>query len=457
VNTFNGTVPGLKKNIDGNQNYWSLTYFHFKMDVALEPKLESLTQIQGSGNAGAENDTVKDTHVNFDMTPPSLRKRNVINYTEETDSNSKTKNLTTSALDVKCGDFLHQTNKEWHLSDKIKLECEAEAVNDSKKAKKKSSVVKIYKCEICAKEFPKVGTLNRHIREVHNKDKNRSSQHCTCTTCGKNFSRSDRLTTHMRIHAGDMPYKCQYCDKCWMFKSELTKHLLKVHKIKEPKVMDPIRENKVIKVKVRPQVYICDICNRTFKINPALTRHKLEVHTGETPFECEICHAKYKFFNSLNQHMKRAHTGEKLYKCEVKSCSQIFHNQSTLNAHKETHWTFCEHCNKSFFNRENLTEHKNRVHKGEEKPSAKDKPFKCKICGKCFRILGKLKEHSKIHDQTPGQKMFGCEICVKCFRTRDCINAHRKRHTDKNYKCNECGKMFKLNTCLKKTHGSTQI
>lgn len=46
----------------------------------------------------------------------------------------------------------------------------------------------------------------------------------TCKKCHKQFSRSDNLRTHQRIHTGEMPYSCRFCGKAFRWKSALSNH-----------------------------------------------------------------------------------------------------------------------------------------------------------------------------------------------------------------------------------------
>lgn len=45
-----------------------------------------------------------------------------------------------------------------------------------------------------------------------------------CTQCEKRFHRQDALQTHMNIHLGLKPYKCDVCEKCFNAKQNMVRH-----------------------------------------------------------------------------------------------------------------------------------------------------------------------------------------------------------------------------------------
>jgi len=80
-----------------------------------------------------------------------------------------------------------------------------------------------------------------------------------CEFCGKEFKNMSNLTVHRRMHTGEKPYKCQYCDYACAQSSKLTRHM-KVHKI------------------------------------PA-----------GSGFKCQYCNCPYAVYSSLDRHIKKCH------------------------------------------------------------------------------------------------------------------------------------------------------
>lgn len=98
----------------------------------------------------------------------------------------------------------------------------------------------------------------------------------------------------------------------------------------------------------------------------------------------------------------------------------------------------CSVCGKGFKLRSGLQQH--------ERTHSSDRPYVCPDCGKLFRQPTHLQQHMRIHT---GEKPYDCTFCDKSFRQRTILNQHLRIHTgEKPYVCMECGKQFRQKAIL---------
>ena len=55
-----------------------------------------------------------------------------------------------------------------------------------------------------------------------------------CDVCGKVFAQQRHLDSHMLVHTGERPYKCDLCDSSYTLKSSLVRHTRKTHNPDKP-------------------------------------------------------------------------------------------------------------------------------------------------------------------------------------------------------------------------------
>lgn len=139
-------------------------------------------------------------------------------------------------------------------------------------------------CKICNEVF-----INRYKKKVHNVKVHGAKSKVTlvpCGACGKQYSRSWELKKHVRReHLMERNHKCQLCDKAFLLKSGLQKHMLVHSDAKD---------------------FACDGCDKRFKTKCALLVHRLS-HTNEKPFKCNICEQAFTQKVGLKGHMWSKH------------------------------------------------------------------------------------------------------------------------------------------------------
>ena len=141
-------------------------------------------------------------------------------------------------------------------------------------------------CCICQKKFLLKNNLLKHLRNVHKQGE--SNKHF-CPTCGKQFYYKDDLRNHIPVHNGEMSFKCpiESCDKAYSTLKALKKHKKLSHEVDVSSVT-------------------CNICQKKLSTKFKLKAHML-VHTSAKPFSCVHCNETFKEKRNVIKHIKLKH------------------------------------------------------------------------------------------------------------------------------------------------------
>ncbi|XP_068215451.1 uncharacterized protein [Palaemon carinicauda] len=110
-------------------------------------------------------------------------------------------------------------------------------------------------CSVCGKVFTRTDSLKSHMVRMHEEDGG-----LNCYICGKNFPSQGQLEMHVRVHTGERPFKCEYCQKGFIQKVHLRTHLRTMHNMHE--------------IQSTP----CRICNAMLDGRAGLRDHYSSVH-----------------------------------------------------------------------------------------------------------------------------------------------------------------------------------
>ena len=111
------------------------------------------------------------------------------------------------------------------------------------------------------------------------------------------------------------------------------------------------------------------------------------------------------------------------------------HGYSSLKQHllNTTRNHLCQICGRVFPFASHLNIHHNRVH-----PDLPPDAAKCKICGKTFSNLEKIKKHMHVHSD---ERKYVCTTCGKRYKTAGNLHQHKQQHLARKHVCG-CGDAF---------------
>ncbi|XP_052746277.1 zinc finger protein ZFP2 isoform X2 [Bicyclus anynana] len=156
--------------------------------------------------------------------------------------------------------------------------------------------VQTVECELCGTKLKGFKLYACHFTRLH-PDKQPSQQPTKtqpstpklflCHQCGKSFQNTTQLRDHIRSHNGERRYQCDTCDKRFVGKINLVKHM-------------QLHSN------TRHQ---CNMCGKTFSDKSNAKRHIL-THSADTrPYhKCDVCDKSFTTAQGRNEHVLHVHS-----------------------------------------------------------------------------------------------------------------------------------------------------
>jgi hypothetical protein len=243
-----------------------------------------------------------------------------------------------SIMFLVCNHCGKKFNKDWHLKQHMKYHDQANVSCDKcRKSFQNLAIFNIHlhhcgtiNCEVCQETLSKK-SLNRHMQTKHKGSEDVKCSHCTYTT-----ARKDSMNRHIKnTHEQRDLLKCPQCEFTCTGSDILNNHKRKHNGILSCKLCGKTfsrtdnLSTHVKKCEMKRKKLCCESCAKTFTKSTNLTRHIENVHNTITSdlgvFKldmnctikktllnsiCDVCGKDFKFPNKLKRHMQ-IHTNMK--------------------------------------------------------------------------------------------------------------------------------------------------
>ena len=164
----------------------------------------------------------------------------------------------------------------------------------------------VINCSLCKQIVPKLD-IRKHTAGHFSSEGSAN----ICNICDKHFLDKTKLKIHQRIHTGEKPFMCTFCDKTFATNGQVKKHEDNIH--------------------TKSNFRYCDKCGNSFASKRGLESHLEKMHGIRNRFQCTICPTYFMTEDGLKKHMST----NSCQNCNV--CQKMFSTKTKLDKHKNVH------------------------------------------------------------------------------------------------------------------------
>ena len=150
-------------------------------------------------------------------------------------------------------------------------------------------VNRLFRCKVCFKTLKKKSEIGKHISRVH-----KLGRQIMCHSCPEVFFYQTQLEDHMLVHSEDRDFVCDICGMKMKSKNRVTVHKANQHMSEEEKLW-------------RLEMFKCNTCDKKYLNKGRLATHA-ESH-GERIYQCEKCETMFRTKDAKRVHKKKKHSG----------------------------------------------------------------------------------------------------------------------------------------------------
>ncbi|MCI4374147.1 hypothetical protein PGIGA_G00002970 [Pangasianodon gigas] len=348
--------------------------------------------------------------------------------------------------------LLHQ--KEWHGS----LGSRSSSKFDEDR---ENGIDKSYPCKICGLRFFWLSDLQSHLLNHSHISKATDDPTQKENMQEQDESSPKKNASHSPDDSADRSYRCGLCGGHFNCLSDLKEHHLSDHPDEDSSEPVPeIRRQSVNYYGIMRQMVSKHQTQRLDLLRPRMRGRPRGGASRGNPhskvFPCKQCHRVFVHSSSLSRHM-RYHKGTLhtcLYcgrhfpqRCDVTRHVAMYHSSDIklkTDGEKLDHEDETATHESPKTQTSNDSDHEGQDNEDQQSPKPPDKEelpdtqeasllkprmtYKCKDCGRVFRLLSVYQRHGRYHRINPSRVLLSCPRCPCRFTFRSALERHLENH-----------------------------